>query len=1166
MSQLALYLFGAPRLERGGITVHFDRRKALALLAYLALNRRAQRRETLAALFWPELDQAHAHAALRRTLVAIKQGAGSDCLAVDRQVVTLGDDIELWVDVARFHELLDAQQRHQHPHDRLCSLCLEMLSEAAALYTGAFMAGFTLPDSPDFDEWQREVGESLRGELSGALERLVQGYAARGDIEEAIGHAQRWLALDPLCEEAYRHMMRLYARCGRRTAAIACYQTCQDVMAKELGLAPILETVQLYRDICENRVWPSPPSPEMPSCQLSAQATPFIGRRAELAAVVERLACADCRLLTLVGPGGIGKTRLALEAAAAQAGCFVHGVYLVPLAFVHSTASIIPAIAQAIGLEFSQAAEEGQGAALSAHLSPQAQLLDYLWGKQMLLVLDNMEHLIQGEDLLSRLLTHAREIKIMVTSRERLNLRQEWLFEVPGMQVPAEGTMDGGEAACGDAPQLFIETARRITPDFRAEMEHVAQICRRLGGMPLAIELAASWARVLSCAEMIHEIERTFAGERADLLSSPLVDLPARHRSMRAVFDPSWNMLSQTEQAALAAMSVFRGSVSRVAAREVAGASLNVLTALVDKSWLRPLSPSHDSGDMRYAPHELVRHYAWDRLEGQRRVADVRDRHTRFYAAFLDRQAKLLRGPGQSQALDAIELEIEDVGAAWEWALERGQRREVGQLLEGLYLFYTTRSRLQEGQLALQAAVAALEKEGSRRKDPLLGRTLSRLGWISYQLHELEAAETLLQESLAVLPVDDATEIAQTLLWLGDVAWRQRQHGSADVLLQKSLTLTETDRENPESRHLAAQVLCRMADRAAARQDDPGAERLYRQGLDILQDLGDPLGMTAPLLGLAALASWRMQWWEAERLIQESLAIRRQMGDRRGTAWCLHSMAEVKRGQARYAEARELYEQSLALYRELGDLQRVLNLLDRLSTILYWLADYPALHITHQESHALALEFGDPFIRACALEALGQSAHLQGNYAEARAYYTESLRIGQEIEHPRVIAWSLVGLADIDLVNGQYAAARAGYEKGLHISQAKRVADGIPMCLVRLTDVTCTTGDDAASRGYLVEALCFEMDRGPAGAVVHVLSYAPLLLAKQGQVEEALALCSFLLQRPELRHPDIERMGRLFNELIVELSPETVASIQEQNRGKTLDGMSQTTLALLSKN
>lgn len=1171
MSHLMLFLLGPPRVERDGVPVRFDRRKATALLAYLAVTRRPHQRDALAALFWPELDQSRARAALRRTLVAIRQGIDDGWLDADRETAGLHRDCDLWVDVARFEALLAACQAHDHPQGRLCASCLAALSEAVALYRGDFMAGFTLRDSADMDDWQREQGEDLRRELIVALEKLVRAYAAQGDLGAAIDAARRWLAIEPLHEEAHRHLMQLYAREGQRSAALEQYRACREVLERELGLSPAQETIQLYQDIRERRPLPASPAQAAPPSNLPQQATRFVGRRSELAAIARRLADDTCRLLTLVGPGGIGKTRLALQAAAGQSACFAHGTYYVPLTSVRSADLLVPAVANAIGFAFGdQEDREPESPLGRVDRTPRGQLLHHLWNKEMLLVLDNMEHLIEGAELLAAMLSAAPRLKLLVTSRQRLNLSGEWPFEVRGLQVPdTEGPAE--EVESSDAAQLFLGAARRIHAAFTAKAGDLIRICRSLEGIPLAIEITAAWAHTLSCSEIAAEVDRAMAGANLDFFAAHLRDVPPRHRSMRAVFEHSWSLLSTGEQAALAAMAVFRGGFDRDAVAQVTGTPLAVLSALVDKSLVRRIPDRGQDGGSRYDLHELLRQYAEERLGTE---TPFRDRHCRYYAAFLNQREVSLRGVGQGQALAEIEREIDNVRAAWQWATSQGRWHEIDQALDSLHVYYEVRSRYREGSAALEQAAAALEAGGG--PDPLpYGRLLAHLGRLTFGLDELEAARSTLEQSLAILrPLPAPGEVARALMWLSDVAGRQQERQRAGSLLRESLAISREigDRhlEAEGLRGLAAWTASESSPRARAEAAAAEAHDLYRHSLAIFRELGDRLGIASALYGLARVTDRLGQPEETRQLLEESLAIRRELGDRRGTAWCLHFLAECARGESRYAESRQLYEQGLAIHRELGDPLRTWNALQRMSTVVYRLGDLAAFEEISQEIHVLALRIGNRFAIACALEGLGEVAHVKGEYARAREYYQESLRIGYEIEHPRAITWSLMGLGDADYETGQYAAARTRYEQSLAIclgslkEAEEQVEDGIPMSLVRLGNAARAVEDYAASREYYTRALRFEIDRNYPGAIVHVLSNVAPLLAQEGRIEDALALCAFLLLRPEVWWPDRDEVQKLLDEWTVGLAAGAAAAARERGAAWTLEEACDRVLALPS--
>ncbi len=348
MPLLRLLLLGTPGVELGGRRIEVDTHKATALLAYLAVTGQAHSREALAALFWPDYDQHRAYANLRRTLWAINKALGAAWLEADADTVGLASapatdaaGTGVWVDVVEFRARLaeggaaggKAAPRHGHAAAESCPACLAALAAAASLYRDDFLSGFNLRDSPNFDEWQYFQSETFRRELAGALERLAAGHAAAGDHEPAVGYARRWLALDPLQEPAHRALMRAYAAAGQRNAALRQYAECARVLQAEVGAAPEAETTALYEQIktASPSAAPAPSQAQIRTPHAASAAapanlpvppTPFVGRQSELAEIAAALADPACRLLTLVGPGGIGKTRLAIQAAGSQAGAY----------------------------------------------------------------------------------------------------------------------------------------------------------------------------------------------------------------------------------------------------------------------------------------------------------------------------------------------------------------------------------------------------------------------------------------------------------------------------------------------------------------------------------------------------------------------------------------------------------------------------------------------------------------------------------------------------------------------------------------------------------------------------------------------------------------------------------------------------------------------------
>jgi predicted ATPase len=405
---------------------------------------------------------------------------------------------------------------------------------------------------------------------------------------------------------------------------------------------------------------------------LPSPRTSFVGRDDELEEIDRLLKDPSCRLLTLVGPGGVGKTRLALEAAARRIDRYPHGVHFVPLASVVAPDFLAAAVADALQFPID-----------SAHsgLSPQDQLVDYLSERSTLLVLDNFEHLVEGAGLVTRVIERAPNAEILTTSRERLNVQSEWVLDVDGLRVSAKGD---GRARVEGALRLFAERARQVDRGFELgeELTHAVRICRLVDGMPLGIELAAAWVLLLPCAEIADEIERTIG-----FLETSMRDVPERHRSLRAAFDHSWRLLTEEERRCFRQLSVFRGPFTREAAAAVAGADLRLLTDLVSKSLVRRLELG------RYELHELLRQYAADRLaEDPDEPAEVRERHARFYVARLVDRQRALTGPQMGEARDELRGDIPNLVSAVEWAAMQWSDDDARSAFHALSEFYTVHS------------------------------------------------------------------------------------------------------------------------------------------------------------------------------------------------------------------------------------------------------------------------------------------------------------------------------------------------------------------------------------------------------------------------------------------------------------------------------------------
>jgi predicted ATPase/DNA-binding SARP family transcriptional activator len=954
---LALFLLGPPHLERDGITVDIARRKAMALLAYLAVTGETHSRQTLANLLWPEYDERRARADLRRTLSVLNRTLGNEWFSIKRDTVSLNWQSNFWLDVAQFHKLLAQCKAHSHLPQEVCPACLPVLTEAVALYRDDFLAGFTLPDSANFDDWQFFQSEQLHLELAQALERLVYCYTGRSEFETALTYAQRWVGLDPLHEAAHRFLMQLYAQTGQRAAALRQYQVCLETLKAELDILPSTETTNLYEQIRTDKsinnyqlvinnyyspaVTSQSPreasnlqlpvyhyqSSNLPIHNLPVQPTPFIGRRSELAEIAGRLADPACQLLTLIGPGGIGKTRLALEAAAGALAnnTFPDGVYFIPLAPSSRADFLVSAIGHALRLAFygPESFEE----------NPTGQLLSYLRDRKILLVIDNFEYLISAVDLLVEMLQTAPNLTILVTSRERLNLQAEWVLEIPGMRVPEEDEIERLEEY--SAVRLFLQNARRTQADFELTEEdkpYVIRICRLVGGMPLGIQLASAWVRFLSCREIAQEIEQNL-----DFLATSLRDIPERHRSLGVVFAQGWNLLSDEERRAYRQLSVFQGGFRRIAAAEVVNASLPLLSALADKSFL------HRTPAGRYEMHEVLRQYAAEKLhEDPVEEEQTRARHAAFYAAFLQHRYNNLKGRSQKKTMIELGEEIENIRVSWHWAVTHREINLIDLSLETLYRFYEIRGWVSEGEAAFGRAVAAL----------------------------------------AIPKNGDSTAVQQQTFVLGKLMARQG-------------------------------ALC-------SRLGLPNrAYDLLQKSLTIFRRLEEPEQIAFALNYLGAVARLRGEYEQCKAFWHESLSIYREIGDRWGVAWSLNFLGHLAGEQGEYLEARQFLQESLAIHQEMGNQRGMAGSLNSLGYTVYLLGEYEEARSLLQEALAIRREVGYRRGIAISLNYLGQVAGALGELPESKRYFYEALKIAMNIEDIPLTLDILVGLATSVAKEGQ---------------------------------------------------------------------------------------------------------------------------------------------------
>jgi predicted ATPase/DNA-binding CsgD family transcriptional regulator len=633
---------------------------------------------------------------------------------------------------------------------------------------------------------------------------------------------------------------------------------------------------------------------------LPVQLTPFIGRSHEINDLTGLMADPACRLLTLVGPGGIGKSRLALEAARQQADRFRDGVFWVDLQPATTAELLVSALADALSLS------------LSGRSDPRQELLDGLQPKTALLVLDNFEQLREESGLLSEILAHAPGVSVLVTSQTALQLQEEWLYPLSGLPYPQgeQADLPWNEIENFDAVKLLVERVRRVRPGFSppAERDGLLRICRLVEGLPLALELAAAWARSLDCAAIAAEIQGGLT-----FLSSNLRNLPRRHRSMQAVFAHSWMQLQPEEQAAFSQLAVFRGGFRREAAEAVAGTSLALLTSLVDRSLLRW------QADGRYQMHTLLRQYTANQLDPFDREADqIQARHAAYYLDFLYRLSEPILGGRQREAAAEIAAELDNIRVAWQWAVQHQQVEATGRALVALSMFCQIRSRYLDASRMYEQALGGLDFSGPDRQ-LIRAQILLEMGWIAIRLGQFEKAGRMIAECRSIYqdlgmrpPPGQGTD---PLLGLSALAAIGGDFGEAEALALQAyqVAVDQNHVNNLET------INYQLASIAYARGDYEQARAYAQAAYEACQHTGDQWFMAYCLHELGRSASALGDYSAARRHFEAGYHLRESFSDPEGMALALHNLGDVALRQQRTEEAQDLFERSAAIYRNIND-------------------------------------------------------------------------------------------------------------------------------------------------------------------------------------------------------------------------------------------------------
>ena len=822
----------------------------LVLLTYLSLEGK-QSRDHLAELFW----QREGKAFTRRQLLNNLSRALSNLRKYAPEIIQ-SDQTSVWslaeTDVTEFQQALRAKH----------------YAHAVDAYTGTFLEGHLSGWSVELEEWIFGRREHLAEQAQAVFLALAE-QNARWCPEDAVQHARAALRLAEPQEEMLPRFHTLFA--GR-----------DDALAREVqdlarGYGVTLQVVE--------------PATK-PAHNLPTKGTSFVGRDVELGNVLQQLVQPSCRLLSLVGIGGVGKSRLAVQVAYELLGRQFHdGIYYIALDALTSEALIPSSIADELALNLT-----GQGDELD-------QLARYLGDKYLLLIMDNFEHLTEAAGFLPGLLERCPNLKVLVTSRERLQLEEEWVLPVEGLALPGEA-VPAEEAQYSDAVQLFIQRAYQAQLTFAltpADVPHVLKLCHLVAGSPLALELAAVWAKMLPPEALTQEIERNL-----DVLNANAGNRTERHKSLRAVFEHSWNLLSAQEQEVLEKSSVFVGGFTREAAFEVAGASLNVLASLVNKSLLRVLPLG------RYDRHPLIYQYTQEKLATNPTGGkQLQERHFVYFLALAEKAEPLLDGPEQSAWLEQLEQDHDNLRAALTYALSCNKRGKALSLSGAMWWFWQTRGYYTEGRAWLEKALDQPTSSQTQAR----AQALKGAGWIAAQQGDYQKANDYSVESLAIYrSLNRPKDIAGLLNNLAGNFFNLGDYDGAAIHTEDALATFEI----LEDEKGIATALGNLGTLAHGKGEFEKAYALFTRRLRILQETNDRKLMASTLISLGTIAAKMRNYESASGLINRGLFISQELGYKFGVANAFGELGVLARQAGNYDGAHNNYAQSLLLWQELG--------------------------------------------------------------------------------------------------------------------------------------------------------------------------------------------------------------------------------------------------------
>lgn len=1026
VTTLRLHLLGEfSAITDDGVMGEFATDKVRALLAFLAAEAdRPHTRTYLATLLWSEWDDASARANLRKSLFRLRKGLGKSAdsiLHITRSTVQFRA-VSAEVDLLRFEQLAQSDD-------------VFALATAVDLYGGELLAGMNLSGAAVFEEWLTVRREQCHRKVLVALQRLTEMYVAQTRYDDARQTATRQLTLEPWQEIAHRQLMRIAIATGQRAQALAQYEQCKAILDEELGAEPSAETQQLAAAIRQ----------EQPSVARLHNFPPplatFVGRDADIARLVARLHDPQTRLITLTGPGGVGKTRLSIEAvrhSVATAG--VRDAYYVPLENVTTQNGVWQALGSCLNLQ------------PDPHGLTTAEVLTFLRQHAPLLVLDNVEQLLPDTRCIEQILRDAPETRLLVTSRIPLSLRAEWRLPLTGLAVPQKIANDVSNYS---AVALLTATAQQVQPDFVVNADNAAaigRICRALAGMPLALEMAGSWLALFSPEQLTEQLESNL-----DFLVATRRDLPARHRSLRAIFDHAVEQLRQSERALLFRLAVFEAGFTLQAMLAVVAAPLDAVRMLVDHALLQRGS------DDRYSLHPVLLAFV---RETEHDSAEWRQKHAHYYLQHIAGNHSGTIG----DTVTAIGRDTANINAAWRWAVASRDTTLLHAARDGLLAYYEFRGAYYEGRIQFAAAANALSPSA------LVNRLRLAEATCCQKLGEVERAISLVR---GVIDTAIAETQLPALIVLGRLYERRGDYDDAEAILQEALALAD-----PFSAE-AAQIWIILGDVADYRGTIEERLATHQQALSISQVLGNELQSAECHVTIGNIYKDTGAYEQAFQHIMQALFIAEQLGHKANLARYKHCLGTLYWRQDNLEEAQQQYEQALAIATELNHQRTVMICTGALGIIEKRQRNYDIALTYYRQTLQLAEQLGDKPTQAVFLGNTGNALMDLGEYDRAIAHYEQAIEIDRASNALGGVGRHLGNIGDTLKFQKRYSDALPYFEQA--IDYLRQNALSYFLCWVLIVYAECLI-----ALGRLAEARAANTEGGKIATEIGRTYYANL--------------------------------------------------------------------------